>query len=137
MGMEIVLACPKGYQPDAEIVDRAREAGKGQGGRIDVVTDPVDAVKGADILYTDVWTSMGQEKELAKRVRHFQRYRIDASLLKEAAPEAIVMHCLPAHRGEEITEQVLEGEQSVVWDQAENRLYVQMALLELLMGGNG
>jgi ornithine carbamoyltransferase len=133
-GMQIALACPKGYLPDPRVVERARGIAGKTKARIEVVTDPEKAVRGADVIYTDVWTSMGQEDEASERTRRFQKYRVDKKLLAAARREVVVMHCLPAHRGEEITDEVLEGPRSAVWDQAENRLYTQMALLELLMG---
>jgi ornithine carbamoyltransferase len=102
-------------------------------GDVRIVRDPAEAARGADVLYTDVWTSMGQEKERKARLAAFRGYRIDAALLREAAKGAIVMHCLPAHRGEEITEEVMEGPQSAVFDEAENRLHIQMALLAKLI----
>jgi ornithine carbamoyltransferase len=137
MGMRIALACPEGYQPDPSVVSQADRVARSTGGEIALLTDPLEAVRDADAVYTDVWTSMGQEAETAERLRLFQGYQINRRLLAQAKPDAVVMHCLPAHRGEEITEEVLEGSQAVIWDQAENRLYVQMALLEFLMGDGG
>ena len=119
------LACPKGYEPDAAVVAKARA----DGADIVITTDVGEAVRGADVLYTDVWTSMGQEAESAKRLRDFAGYAIDAAALKQAKPDAVVMHCLPAHRGEEITGEVIDGPQSSVFDQAENRLHVQKGIL--------
>jgi len=119
------LACPKGYEPDAAVVAKARA----DGADIVITTDVGEAVRGADVLYTDVWTSMGQEAESAKRLRDFAGYAIDAAALKQAKPDAVVMHCLPAHRGEEITGEVIDGPQSIVFDQAENRLHVQKGIL--------
>ena len=124
------LACPKGYEPDAAVVAKARA----DGADIVITTDVGEAVRGADVLYTDVWTSMGQEAESAKRLRDFAGYAIDAAALKQAKPDAVVMHCLPAHRGEEMTDGVIESPRSVVFDQAENRLHAQKALLLLLLG---
>jgi len=124
------LACPAGYEPDAGILEAAkRKAGQ----RIEVTPDPHEAAKGADILYTDTWTSMGQEKEREERLRRFQGYQVDARLLGRAKEGALVMHCLPAHVGEEISPEVMEGPQSVVFDQAENRLHGQKAILEYLL----
>ena len=125
------LACPAGYEPDAGVLEWARSQGKGN---IVVTTDPKEAVAGADVVYTDVWASMGQEGEADARREIFRPYRIDAELMAAAPPHALVLHCLPAHRGEEITGEVLEGPQSVVFDQAENRMHLQMAVLDMLMG---
>ena len=130
LGFTLRLACPKGFEPDAGVMAEAAALGRGD---VRIVRDPAEAARGADVLYTDVWTSMGQEKERKARLAAFRGYRIDAALLREAAKGAIVMHCLPAHRGEEITEEVMEGPQSAVFDEAENRLHVQMALLAKLI----
>lgn len=130
LGFSLRAACPKGFEPNAKILREAAAGGKGD---VRVVRDPADAAKGADLLYTDVWTSMGQEKEKRRRLDAFRGYRVDAALLREARRGAIVMHCLPAHRGEEITDEVMEGPQSAVFDQAENRMHVQMALLARLI----
>ena len=130
-GMEVVVASPPGYRPKDEFVDRARAAG----GKVSVVADPEEAVRDADVLYTDIWVSMGDEHERAERLRALKGYTIDARLLKRAPPDALVMHCLPAHRGEEIADEVMEGSQSIVWDQAENRLHAQKALLVRLVAG--
>lgn len=129
-GMGITLACPEGYEPDDGVLGAAR---KEAGDRVQVARDPIEAAKGADVLYTDVWASMGQEKEKAEREKAFAGYQINAAVLKAAKPGALVMHCLPAHRGEEITDEVMEGENSVVFDEAENRLHVQKAILEMLI----
>jgi ornithine carbamoyltransferase len=130
LGFSLRLACPKGFEPDARIMREASAAGRGD---VRVVRDPVEAARDADVLYTDVWTSMGQEKERKRRLAAFSRYRIDAGLLRAAKRNAIVMHCLPAHRGEEITDDVMEGPRSAIFDEAENRLHIQMALLERLI----
>jgi len=130
LGFSLRAACPKGFEPNAKILREAAARGKGD---VRIVRDPADAAKGADILYTDVWTSMGQEKERRRRLDAFRGYRVDAALLREARRGAIVMHCLPAHRGEEITDEVMEGPQSAVFDEAENRMHVQMALLARLI----
>ncbi len=130
-GMEIIVASPPGYQPGESLVEQARAAG----GRVRVVSDPAEAVRDADVLYTDIWVSMGDEEERAERMRALKDYTIDSRLLAQASPDALVMHCLPAHRGEEITDEVLEGPQSIVWDQAENRLHAQKALLVRLLAG--
>ena len=133
MGMTCRIAAPAGYQPDAEVVKWAEVQAAKTGGGIQVGEDPRAAVRGADVLYTDVWTSMGQEAEASKRLGVFRPYQINADLLRLAKPDAIVLHCLPAHRGEEITDDVMEGPQSVIFDQAENRLHVQKAILEMLV----
>lgn len=122
---EFVLACPKGYEPQAEIFAAARA----QGARVEVTHDVAAAARDADALYTDVWTSMGQEAEAAQRQRDFRDFQINAALVARAKPDAVVMHCLPAHRGEEITAEVIDGPQSVVFDQAENRLHAQKGIM--------
>jgi ornithine carbamoyltransferase len=131
-GMRFTAGCPAGYEPDSGIMTYAR--GLAGEDAVRVINDPVEAVSGSRVLYTDVWTSMGQ-KEDSKKKRDLERFRLDGELLATADPEAIVMHCLPAHRGEEITAEVMDGPRSVVWDQAENRLHAQAALLDLLVGG--
>ncbi|NOZ69607.1 MAG: ornithine carbamoyltransferase [Deferribacteres bacterium] len=128
-GVELVIACPKGYEPDNRIYTRVVSGG----GRVRIVTDPEEAVRDADVLYTDVWISMGQEREVERRKKIFRGYQINRRLVSLAKPDVIVMHCLPAHRGEEITDDVLDSPQSVVIDQAENRLHTQKALLEMLV----
>jgi len=133
VGMNMVCACPKGYQPDPKVLAEAQEDASHTGCTITVEEDVMKAVKGADVLYTDTWASMGQEEEHDARKKIFAPYQINAELLAAARPEAIVMHCLPAYRGEEITDDVIEGPQSVVFDQAENRLHVQKAIMALLM----
>ncbi len=133
VGMNMVCACPKGYQPDLVIFREACEEAKKTGCTIEIEEDLFEAAKGADVLYTDVWASMGQEGEQSIRKEALGDYQINAELLKVARPDAIVLHCLPAHRGEEITEEVIEGPHSVVFDQAENRLHVQKAIMALLM----
>lgn len=134
-GMHISLACPKGYEPDRTVMAGAMDVAKKTGSKIEHMVNPYDAVKNADVIYTDVWTSMGQEKEREKRLRDFMGYQVDERLLKAAGPGALVMHCLPAHRGEEITAEVIDGPQSIVFDQAENRLHMQKAILEMLIIG--
>ena len=129
LGMAFVAATPPGYRPDGEVVEIARAAG----GSVELVDDPAGAVEGADVLYTDVWTSMGQEDERNKRLQDLAGFGIDGELVTRAGPEAIVLHCLPAHYGEEITEDVLYGPQSAVWDEAENRLHAQKALMALVI----
>ena len=133
VGMNMVCASPKGYQPDPEIVKNAQEDAAHTGCTIEVDEDLFRAAKGADVLYTDVWASMGQEAEQSIRQEALGDYQINKELLSVARPDAMVLHCLPAHRGEEITEEVLEGPQSKVFDQAENRLHVQKAIMALLM----
>ena len=133
VGMDIVAAVPKGYEPDPEMVAQAMKDAKVFGSKVEIINDPVAAVKDADVLYTDVWSSMGQEKEQLARKKAFESYQIDSQLLKAAKEDAIVLHCLPAHRGEEITDEVMEGKQSAVFNQAENRLHVQKAIMALLM----
>ncbi len=128
--MHFTLAVPPGYGPDALILRRAQEAGTST---IQILEDPHEAVEGADVVYTDVWTSMGQESEGEKRRKAFAAYQVNGELMARARPECLVMHCLPAHRGEEITDEVLEGPQSVVFDEAENRLHVQKAILTQLL----
>lgn len=134
VGMHIAVATPADYAPNSKIAAEARADGLLTGATVSLVTDPFEAAKDADILYTDVWSSMGQEAEQMMRSRIFIDYQINSELLSVAHPEAIVMHCLPAHRGEEITDEVMEGPHSVIFDQAENRLHVQKAIMALLMG---
>lgn len=135
-GMNVAVATPAGYGPDIAMVARSREIARETGGQVEVLSDPFDAAKGADVLYTDVWASMGQETEAEERSTIFQDYQINVALLAKANPGAIVLHCLPAHRDEEITDEVLEGPHSRVWDQAENRLHVQKAILASLLQGS-
>jgi ornithine carbamoyltransferase len=133
LGTEVVVACPPGYEPAPAVLETARALG----GRVTVTSEVRDAAAGADALYTDVWISMGQEAERERRLEAFGRYQVDERAVAFAKPSAVVMHCLPAHRGEEITETVLDGPQSIVLDQAENRLHVQKAILLMLLGGAG
>jgi len=130
-GLELVVASPAGFELDDDVVERARNLG----GTVELVSDPYEAVRGADALYTDVWTSMGQESESEARRIAFAGYQIDAALLAAAGPDAVVLHCLPAHRGEEIAADVLDGPRSVVWRQAENRMHVMRSLIVLLLEG--
>jgi ornithine carbamoyltransferase len=132
-GVNIRIACPAGYEPDRTIVEKGREIAI-DGAEIIVTADPVAAVQGVNALYTDVWASMGQEESARERIPLFQPYQINTVLLNHADPEAIVLHCLPAHRGEEITDEAIEGKQSRVWDQAENRMHAQKALMASLLG---
>jgi ornithine carbamoyltransferase len=133
LGMHVRVATPTGFEPIPQVVERAEEIASRAGGSIELVNDAEAAVKDADVLYTDVWASMGQEQEHAERVLVFTPYRIDAEKLALARDDAIVLHCLPAHRGEEITDEVIDGPASAVWDQAENRLHTQKALLLWLL----
>jgi ornithine carbamoyltransferase len=134
MGMTIALGCPSGYQPDQHVVDVARVEAAKTGAVIELSHDPLVAVKEADVIYADVWISMGREREQARRLKVLAPYQVNNRLVGKAKPDAIVMHCLPAHRGEEITADVLDGPQSVIIDQAENRLHMQKAILTKLLG---
>jgi len=129
--MHLVAASPDGYLPDTAVADSCREDASATGGSIEVVVDPAEAVAGARVLYTDVWTSMGQENEQERRLHDLAPYRIDGEKLASAASDAVALHCLPAHVGDEITADVLYGDRSLVWDQAENRLHVYKAVLAL------
>lgn len=131
LGFELWLACPPGYEPDEKILSRAQEEGSSQ---IALTHDPREAVQGAHVINTDVWASMGQEGEREERIKAFQDYQVNADLIRRAQGDVLVMHCLPAHRGEEITDEVMDGPHSVIFDQAENRLHVQKAILAILMG---
>jgi ornithine carbamoyltransferase len=124
-GFAFALACPPGYEPDQVTVDKARS----EGATIELTNDPAAALRDADVIYTDVWTSMGQEAEAAKRLHDFHPYQVNGAALRQAKPDAVVMHCLPAHRGEEISGEAIDGPQSIVFDQAENRLHVQKGVL--------
>jgi ornithine carbamoyltransferase len=130
MGMNLTIACPKGYEPDPDVLEKTS---KSRNSEIIILKDPKEATYKADAVYTDVWISMGQEKEAAKKKRKFKNYQLNTNLLSYAKKDAIVLHCMPAHRGEEITDEVIDGPQSVVLDQAENRLHTQKALLEFLL----
>lgn len=133
VGMDVFVASPHDYAPSAIILDEAREAASSFGSQIKVVTDPLAAAEGADVIYTDVWASMGQEAEQAKRVKDFAGFCVDERVMKVAKSDAIVLHCLPAHRGEEISEEVFESKNSVVFDEAENRLHAQKAIMARVM----
>ncbi|MCU0639944.1 MAG: ornithine carbamoyltransferase [Candidatus Krumholzibacteria bacterium] len=133
MGAHIVVATPEGYEPREEVVARAAEEGRKNGCTVTVTNDPQKAVKGADVVYTDVWTSMGQEKEKEERLKLFQPYQINPQLVKGAKEDYIFMHCLPAHRGEEVVNEVADSINSVIFDQAENRMHTQKALMALTM----
>jgi len=135
LGLHFTAACPRGYEPDKDFQIQALRLSKRSGARVAVVEDPREAVAGAHVVYTDVWTSMGQEEEAEKRRDIFRKFQVNESLMEMAHPKAIVLHCLPAHREEEITASVLEGPQSVVFQQAENRLHVQKAVLQKFLGG--
>lgn len=132
-GMEFVAATPNGYEPNAEFAAAATEDARSNGGSVELVTDPRDAVSGAHAVYTDIWTSMGQDDDREKRLRALEPYRVDAGLLALAGPDAIAMHCLPAHLGEEIAADVLYGPRCLAWEQAENRLHTQKALMALVI----
>ena len=130
LGLDLILACPEGYSPDPAVMERAIERNVG---KIVLTAEPVEAVKNADVIYTDVWASMGQENELERRKGIFEPFQVNETLLKNAPDNVIVMHCLPAHRGEEISDAVLEGPNSVVWDQSENKLHMHKAILDVLL----
>lgn len=130
LGFELRLACPEGYDPDAAILARAQQTAK-----VTVFRDPAEAIDGAHVVNTDVWASMGQEEEQAQRERAFAGYQVNRELMAHADGDAIFLHCLPAHRGEEVAADVIDGPQSRVWDEAENRLHVQKAIMAVLMGG--
>ncbi|GAB4280592.1 MAG: ornithine carbamoyltransferase [Coriobacteriia bacterium] len=132
-GMDVRVACPPGYEPAATVVEHARGIAAATGASIEVTADRSAAVAGADVIYTDTWTSMGQEEERQARLAAFEGWTVDDDLLSLAGPEAVFMHCLPAHRGEEVTDAVMDGPHSVVFDQAENRLHAQQALLSMLL----
>ena len=132
-GMEVVIATPKGFEPDSNIVKLAEEDAKATGARVSVAEDPEEAVKGADVIYTDVWASMGEEDQAEEKEKNFKAYQINKHLLSLANKDAIVLHCLPAKRGKEITDEVIDGPQSVVFDEAENRLHAHKAIMALVM----
>lgn len=133
VGLNVTVCSPPGYQPDPEIVEQARADALATGAQIAITDDPDAAVGQADIIYTDVWASMGREKEHAERVKVLSPYQVNGALLKNAREDVLVMHCLPAHRGEEITDEVMDDPRSIVFDQAENRLHVQKAILSLVI----
>lgn len=134
VGMDIAVATPAGYAPNAGVVGQAQAAAAISGSRIMLGNDPLAAAAGADVVYTDVWASMGQEQEQAAREKIFKGFQVNGALMRAAKPDAIVLHCLPAHRGEEITDEVMESAQSAVFEEAENRLHVQKAIMALVMG---
>ncbi|MBI4378538.1 MAG: ornithine carbamoyltransferase [Nitrospinae bacterium] len=133
MGMNLSISSPDGYKPDSEIVKRAIQRAQKNGGKIELTKDPFEGVKDADIIYTDVWTSMGQDEEYEKRLKDFKGFQVNADLMSLAKKDVLIMHCLPAHRGEEISSDVINGERSIIFEEAENRLHVQKAILEMLM----
>jgi ornithine carbamoyltransferase len=134
-GLAFTVACPQEYRPNTRILQQARQIAETTGAHIEIIDDPHQGVKGADVIYTDVWTSMGQEAEAAIRREVFKSYQVNTALLAEAPSHAVVLHCLPAHRGEEITDEVLESSRALVFDEAENRLHIQKALLVFLLQG--
>ena len=133
LGVHVRVGSPAGYQLRPDVLQRTNEMAAATGGSIMQTSDPVEAVQGADVIYTDAWTSMGQEAEAAERAKIFPPYQVNAGLLQHARKDALVMHCLPAHRGQEITDEVADGPQSVLWDQAENRMHAQKAILAKLL----
>ncbi len=133
VGMDLACGCPKGYEPDPGVIEKAREIAGRNGCHLTLVEDPMEAARGANVVYTDVWVSMGQEEEQKLREKIFKPYQVNSRLMSVADPKAIVMHCLPAHRGMEITDEVIDSERSVVLDQAENRLHAQKAIMVALM----
>ena len=134
VGMNIIYASPSGYKPLESVVEEAKVVAKTTGSTITATDEPLEAVKYTDVIYTDVWVSMGQEEEKAKRLADLKRYQLNSELLSKAKKDVLVMHCLPAHRGEEITDEVMDGPNSIVFDEAENRLHTQKAIMKLLMG---
>jgi ornithine carbamoyltransferase len=134
VGMDVALASPEGYELSNDVVKLGQEFAAQSGSKIELVRDPAAAVRGADVIYTDVWVSMGQEEETKRRLKDFRPYQVNAALVGQARPDVMVMHCLPAHRGQEITDDVADGPNSVLFDQAENRMHAQKAILALLMG---
>ena len=134
LGMKLVISTPPGYEPDKKILEEGLKLAKDTGANIRLSHKPEEAVKKADVIYTDVWVSMGMEKEREKRLEVFKPYQVNEQLISKAKKDVLVMHCLPAHRGEEITDAVLDGPNSIVFDQAENRLHVQKAILEFIIG---
>ncbi|HEX9251625.1 MAG TPA: ornithine carbamoyltransferase [Ignavibacteriaceae bacterium] len=133
VGMNISIASPSGYKPDKEIVENAKKFAKYMGSKVEILEDPVAAVKNADIVYTDVWASMGQESEAAERRKKFMKYQVNPKLVKNAKDDYLFMHCLPAHRGDEVVNEVADSVNSVIFDEAENRLHVQKAIMALVM----
>ena len=136
IGAHIRIGCPKGYEPDAEVLKRARKEARSTGAKIEVVNDPYEAVDGVQAVYTDVWASMGFEAETERRREIFSSYRVTKKLMNNAAKGAFFMHCLPAHRGDEVDAEVIDGKNSIVYDEAENRLHTQKAIMLLLVQAN-
>ena len=134
MGIDCAIASPEGYMPDSEVISNAKDDFKKSGADLVITTDPVEAIKNADIVYTDTWVSMGQEAEKAERLKIFMPYQVNKELFKNAKSDAIFMHCLPAYRGFEVTEDIIDGANSVIFDEAENRLHAQKAIMATLMG---
>ncbi len=134
LGMHISVASPKGYEPDPEVVQKVLSYAKESGSIVEITNDPYKAVENADAIYTDVWASMGQESQFDEKSKSFSAYQVNEKLMAAAKPDAVFLHCLPAHRGEEVTEEVIDGPKSVVFDEAENRLHAQKAVMVLLMG---
>jgi ornithine carbamoyltransferase len=132
-GVNITICSPKGYEPKPEIIKWFEEDSKEKGARLEITNDPIKAVENANFIYTDVWASMGQEDEHEQRIRIFSPYQVNSKLMSYAPNNALVMHCLPAHRGEEITDEVMDSSQSIVFDEAENRLHAQKAILALIL----
>lgn len=135
LGMDMAVASPRGYEPRPDVVQKAMEFASRSGSRITITNDPVEAVRDADVIYTDVWTSMGQEAEAEERAKVFPPYQVNSALVAKARPDVMVMHCLPAHRGQEITDEVADGPHSIIFDQAENRLHAQKGILAYLLAG--
>ncbi len=135
LGSSIRVATPEGFEPDSQVTYLARAIALQTGAKIETLTDPVAAVRGANAIYTDVWASMGHESETSERQRVFSPYQVNEKLMSKAAPNALFMHCLPAHRGDEVAASVIDSPRSVVFDQAENRLHIQKAILLMLLGG--
>jgi len=133
VGMDIAIASPSGYTPNPEIVENAKRNAKYFNSKVEILNDPIAAVKDADIVYTDVWASMGQEKEAEERKKKFMSYQVNSELVKHAKSDYLFMHCLPAHRGEEVTNEVADSPNSIIFDEAENRLHVQKAIMALTM----
>ncbi len=134
VGMDITVATPKGYECNSDIVYEAREDAKSSGSNVIITEDPVEAISGADVVYTDTWVSMGQESEKMERIKIFMPYQVNSELFSKAKEDAIFLHCLPAYRGYEVTEEIIDGPQSVIFDEAENRMHVQKAVMAMLMG---
>ncbi|MBM4172480.1 MAG: ornithine carbamoyltransferase, partial [Ignavibacteria bacterium] len=133
VGMDISIASPSGYKPMKEIVDHALQNAKYMGSKVEIVDDPIAAVRNADVVYTDVWASMGQEKEAEERKKKFSGFQVNPSLVKNAKEDYLFMHCLPAHRGDEVVDEVADSPNSVIFDEAENRMHVQKAIMALVM----